>query len=521
MSEIYNGNNASTLLGILLNDVEKCLDSKYPLDKNDFKPVLIHKILFATIYNFATHGVKELDAMQIEEFLSNYPDQKAVYDDNNGSSFIDMIKELAENKVENIQWYWEDIRKHSILREYDKRDYPIKKIWDKDKSDEENERKLNECSIDDIINYFEKEQLEIRKKYAEINVAQDSLVGDGIDELLDEYEKSPMLGAGLASPMLNTLYRGWCKGHLILRGAPSSMGKTTFGIADMCNVCSVKVWDDESEQFIDNPYYQGKGAYIYTEQQLKEIKPRFLATIAHIPYNVILDGKFDKIQKERMREAGRIFRESETKIVKYPEFTATGLREKIKELSLENYEYVNHDYIWNNFYIISDMKKLTGNSAIRPDEALLHVADVLKTSAEEYDVAVATSMQLNGEQDNMDLVNEMCLSGSKAVKNKIDAGSIFMKPRKKEMSKVDGLISKWNEKYNPQKFGNQIKPNAVSHVFKARYNRYGQDIKIWHHINNSIGQITDMFATTWDDNLITDEDGKVIDLPKLYISNNN
>ena len=521
MSEIYNGNNVSTLLGILLNDTSKCLDSKYPMDKDDFKPVLLHKIIYSVIYNFATSGAKKLDAMQIEEFLSNYPEQKAVYDDNSGTSFIDTVKELSENKVENIQWYWEDLRKHSLLRKYDSLNFPIEEIWDKDKTDGSNERNLNKWSIDNIVDYFDKKQIEVRKEYATTNQAKDYYVGDGIDELLDEYEESPMLGASLISPMLNTLYRGWCKGHLILRGAPSSMGKTTFGISDMCNICSTKVWDDNEAKFVDNPYYQGKGAYIFTEQMIKEIKPRFLATISHIPYNIILDGKFNKDQKEILKEAGRIFKESEMMIIDYPNFTGTGLKEKIKELSLNGYEYIIHDYIWNNFYIMSDLKKITGNAAIRPDEALLHVANILKMSAEEYDVALYTSMQLNGEQDKMDLVNESCLSGSKAVKNKIDAGSVFMLPRKKELSHVEPLIIKWNEKYNDVAFGNKILPNAVSHVFKARYNRYGQNIKVWHHIDNSIGQVVDMFATTWDDKLITDDNGKVIELPKLYIKNKN
>jgi replicative DNA helicase len=50
--------------------------------------------------------------------------------------------------------------------------------------------------------------------------------------------------------MLNSLYRGWCKGHLLLRGAPSSMGKTTMGISDLCNVASLKVWDDDKNDFV-------------------------------------------------------------------------------------------------------------------------------------------------------------------------------------------------------------------------------------------------------------------------------
>ena len=62
-----------------------------------------------------------------------------------------------------------------------------------------------------------------------------------------------------------------------------------------------------------------------------------------------------------------------------------------------------------------------------------------------------------------------------------------------------------------------IKPNAVSHVFKARFNRYGQNLKVWHNVDNGIGRMTDMFVTTWDNKLPTDENGKVIKIEPINI----
>ena len=54
-----------------------------------------------------------------------------------------------------------------------------------------------------------------------------------------------------------------------------------------------------------------------------------------------------------------------------------------------------------------------------------------------------------------------------------------------------------------------IIPNAISHCFKTRYGRFGQNIKVWHYVDNSIGKMTDMFATTWDN--------QPIDIPPLFI----
>jgi hypothetical protein len=105
----------------------------------------------------------------------------------------------------------------------------------------------------------------------------------------------------------------------------------------------------------------------------------------------------------------------------------------IKDLSINGYEYIVFDYIWNNFYIMGELKEINGGGAIREDQALLHIADVLKLSAEKYNVGIATMIQLNGKEKEVEVVDEGCLFGSKSVKTKLDNGSIFMSPRKKEL----------------------------------------------------------------------------------------
>lgn len=522
MSDIYNSNNANFLLGILMNDCTKVLDPKFSLNKSDFNPKLFQKIIFATIHNLAINGVKEIDFIDVEEFLQNYPTQQRIYDDNDGAEFCKTIKELSKDKVGNIEYYYQDIRKHSLLRAYQEQGFDISEIWDVEKSDATNEEELNNWTIDKICEYFERKQVNIKKEFCTSKQIQRMIVGEDVERLLNQFEEEPMIGAGLSSPMLNSLYRGWCKGHLILRGSPSSFGKTLFGIADQCNVSCKKMWSEEKHDFIDNPYYQGMGAYIHTEQKMKEeIQPRFLSTIAQVPYNVILDGQFTKDQKERLAEAGHILHDSRLQLINYPDFDGSGIQNLIRELSLDGYEYITDDYMWNNFYIISDLKKITGNSIVREDQALLHFADVLKMTAEECNVGLASMIQLNGNQDVNELVDEHCLFGSKSIKTKLDNGSIFMSPRKKELSQVQPFIEKWNKKHKSDSFGNNIMPNAVSHVFKARYNRYGMNIKIWHHVDRSLGTMIDMFATTWDNKPLTDDNGKPFELPKLYITNDN
>lgn len=503
---LYLDNVANSLLGCLIQDPSLCLNDKYPLDKEEFL-VQFHRVIYVTINELANMGNQTINLMDLNEFLKPYESQYNIYLDNNGDSYIDTITSITD--VDNYESYYNQFRKMSCLREYKDNGFDIKEIYDVDKNENEQLQKLNEWSIEDIVNYFEKKQMDIRKKFFINSEIEEMICGDGFDELLNQFEKEPMIGAGLCSPMLNSLYRGWCKGHLLLRGAPSSMGKTTMGISDLCNVASLKVWDDDKNDFVDNPYYQGMGTYLHSEQRMREeIQPRFISSISHIPYNIILDGVFTKEQKERLSEAGKIMKQSNLKIMNYPTFTSNGIKEIIKSLALDGYEYITEDYIWNNFYIGAELKKMSG-TAIREDMALLQFTSALKYAAEKNNVGVATMIQLNGNEKDALIVDESCLFGSKSVKTKIDNGSIYMQPRPKELKQVDELITKWNKTHNKIAFGERIEPNAVSHCFKARYSRYGMNIKIWHHVDNSIGRMTDMFATTWDN--------KPIDIPLLYI----
>lgn len=494
------------LLGCYLQRPELTLDSKYPLDKDEWT-ILFQKILYATIYNLALNGCKSVSIIDIDEFVKPYQSEYNVLEDNNFEDYIATVIELTD--VDNFEYYYTEFRKFSCLNTYKEKGFDIKKFYDEDKNEESQLENLNQYSIEDIVNWFEKQQSDVRKQFFLNDKIEVMTCGDGFDELLDELEEEPMIGAGLCSPTLNNLYRGWCRGHLILRGSPSSFGKTCMGISDQNNVSVLKIWSDEVQDFVDNPYYQGKGAYVHTEQKMREeIQPRFMANISGIPYHKILDGDFTKEEKERLSEAGRIAKESELRIINYPMFTANGLREMIKNLSLDDYEYITFDYCWDNFYIGSELKAISG-TAIRQDMSLLHLVDTLKMSAEQFDVAVATMIQLNGREKEVDIVDESCLFGSKSVKTKLDNGSIYMYPRQKELKQVESLIAKWNNKYNKQAFGGTIIPNAVSHCFKTRYGRFGQNVKVWHYVDNSIGKMIDMFATTWDN--------KPIDIPPLYI----
>lgn len=510
IDRVYDSSNSNFLLGALLNNPQMCLDNRYPIQKEDFSPILFHRIVFACIYNLAINGVKECDEIIIKDFLMNHEAQLNIFEENKGSSFVATVKELA--KANNYEYYYDILRKNSALRDAYEDGEDISTFWDFNLDDEINRENLNKYTLKDIIDFYDKKMVKRKQKYLVNSGIQTMIVGDGFDRLLKQFEESPMIGAGLSSPILNELYRGVNRGHLVLRGAPSSFGKTTMAVADLCNMSCKKMWSEEKKDFIVNPSYQGAGYLIHTEQLMeKEIQPRFISTVSGVPYHVILDGKVTKDQRERLLETAEITKDSRIQLIDYPTFTPKGLENKIRDLALDGYEYGVFDYIWASSYAFEEFRKMVGGQ--REDQLLLHMSNTLKLVAEETNTGIMTMMQLNGKEKDAEIVDESCLFGGRSVKTKLDNGSIYMYPRKKELEQVGSLIARWNEQNGDitDRFGTGIVPNAVSHVFKARYSRYGMNIKVWHYVDNSLGRIVDMFATTWDN--------EPIKVPPLVITN--
>lgn len=516
---IYDHISADRLLGCLIKDTSLANSEKYSLCKEDFQ-TQFHKLIYATLHYLAKNGVKNAKFVDIDSIIKPWEAQYNIFLDNDGEKYIDTVQRLVVDSS-NFEHYYNNVRKLSCLREYKNNKFDISEFWDMDKKDEDNIANIDKYSINDIIKSFDVTQSKINKKFNNKLKYTEMICGDGFDELLDELEEAPLVGAGLCSGMINELYRGWCKGQLILRGAPSSFGKTLFGMADSINVSSIKLWSDEEGKFIDNPYYQGTGTYIHTEQNSrKDIQTRACSILAKIPYGTLRNGEYNKEEKERLSEAGRILKESNFKLMYYPDFTMSGMREIVKSLSLEGYEYITKDYIWNNSWIISDIKETMGISNTSEPNALMQYANSLKGIAEDCDVAMATMMQLNGKEKDADLVDEGCLYASRAVKTKLDNGSIMKTPTQKEIQATLPFIQQWNKRHNATNFGSgvMIYPNAVSHCFKTRYGGHGENVKIFHLVDKSIGLMEDMFATNWDNTPLVDpRTQRSYELPRLYI----
>ena len=163
MPNIYQNSVTDRMLGCLFQNPMLCLETKYKLDKDEFKANKFHQILYVTIYNLACSDYKTISIFDINSFLEPYTSQYEIYKDNNGDSYIDTIIELTDTS--NFEAYYNEFKKLSCIRVYNENGFDISKFWNFEQSDEKNLENINQYNIEDIINYFEGLQTSIKRSF--------------------------------------------------------------------------------------------------------------------------------------------------------------------------------------------------------------------------------------------------------------------------------------------------------------------------------------------------------------------
>lgn len=491
---IYDRVAASMLLAMLMNNPSILYNPRYKLSRKDFAPILFHYYLFCCIENIACTGAEEIDANAITAFITSseqYKEQYEVLKDNDYVDFIAQYKEIVSDADKTAEFYYNTVKKFSLVREYKDKGFNIADIYDESKNESEQRQKLNALSIDEILAHFDKIQVALKNEYGNEAPVEESWVGDNTEELLAMFEEAPAIGCCFNSPYLSTVSAGWQRGHLILRSMPSGTGKTAQAVGDLCLVCAKRIWDIRKNKYVDNPQYQGKGFYIHTEQkQWEELQPRFLSYLSNIECYRIMSGQLTREEKQRVIEAGKIFKESGIRLINLPKFTMQSIRDNIKRMVLQyGCAYGVFDYIYDNTFCMQEYRSKVGNSG-RQDMMFLAVATDLKEMAEEYNIGLMSMTQTNGKEKTASIIDESCVFGSTQMKNKLDTGVISMYPKRAELEVVAPLIE--SQHFDP----NNI--NIVTSVYKGRYNKYGVALKIWQHLDRNTGRITDYFCTNVD-----------------------
>lgn len=501
---LYNANIAALSLGCLFKNPSLFTNPAYPLNKLDYAPIPMHRILYVCGEAVAKTGCQSISEIEIDNFASKYEAQKETLEDGNFAEFISTVKELAS--LDNFDYYYGIIRKFSLLRELKEQGIDISPYYDEAEDEQIAQQELDKWSIQDILSDVESKANKLRTKYDVHYVRDEIKAGENPQEFIDQFKVKPSFGALMQSGYLSTLYNGWNRGHLILRAGNSGSGKTRSSVADLCCVGATEIWDEDEQDFRPNRNYQSPTLFIATEQDVTtEVQPMFYSAISGVEYRSIVDGRLTKEEEARVLKAGEIIAESNLTITSMPRFTKQALERKIKEkVEAEGIQYCCFDYMEVQAELSSEFKK---NNAVVPrqDLILLDLASHLKMVAEDYNVGILTGSQLNDVWKSCSYIDESALSGSKAMKFKLDAGSIVVPTNylRKDMKILEPLFNTKRKGFG----GDRIPPpNVCEFIFKSRYGTFGdQRLKMWSYFDKGTFRRFDYF--------VTDDENQIVKVP--------
>lgn len=486
---IYN------VLGNICNNTELLRDNDIYLKKEDFMQRL-HKIIFSAVNNIAfnTSGdrVTVVSAKDIDNYLSSYPAQYKIWNDQKGFEYVQQITEHANH--ETFLQSYDRVKKMAVLREYQQMGFDVTDLYEWSGDDylarEKSLKSLDKMKMSDIFEHFTLKNLKIKDDFNIETEGKQFKAGTNIQELLNRFKQGKEYGAPYPNEFLNFLLRGQRKGKFVLRSGASGSLKTSISIANMTNNAVNKVY--KNGKWV----YNGKSLpslFISTELDEDELNVIALAYITGIPRKVIMDGLFTKEQEEILIEAGNILHDSPLFMHHIPDFSAHDISDIIERNIIENgVGYISFDYIQVTPKLQRSTNELFGQTQ-RPDEVLLHLSTSLKNIAEKYDVYIESGTQLNRNSKDEDNWDATAIRGAASIIDKVDSAILLFNAKEKHLSKVSSIIEE-------QGFGHE--PNRMSVLFK---NRAGKaNVIIWSYINPSTVREEVLFCTDTDYNIVED-----------------
>lgn len=473
---------------------------RYTITEEDF-PDEFHRIAFGAIYKIYELGAEKITLANISDFLSSRPKSEAVFKQQKGEEWL---LKVSESSIQSsFDYYYSRLKKMSLLRAYDNFGLDVSFIYDPDnildvKKKQLQEDLLDNSSLEQIANKIDEKIEEIRAKYVDDVYGEAALAGEGMDDLITRLMEHPEVGVSMYGPLINTVTRGARLKKFYLRSAATGVGKTRSMIADACFIACNKIYD-ENFGWIGNGTSEPT-LYIATEQELEEIQTMMLAFLANVDEEHILNGKYVGDEEARVREAARIIKDSPLYIEELPDFSLKDVEDTIKKnLRDHDVKYIFHDYIHTSIKILEEITRRSGGVKLREDNILFMLSTKLKDICNQHGVFIMSATQLNGDYQDAKTPDQNLLRGAKAIADKIDYGSILLNVKDEDLTALDKILT-----------SNVFeKPTIKMSVYKNRRGRY-KGIILWCKANLGCCRIKPMFCTTYDYEMISIDDVKII-----------
>lgn len=469
------------VIGDICNNPDLLRDPSIVLTENEFREKYI-KIIFTALNNivFENPQLNRVTAIDIDNYLSGYPDYYKTYNVNKGFEYVNNSIEISNPQL--FDAYYRELRMFSLLNMYEENGISVKSLYDEEnpslKEKSEQLKALMNMTEEDVMNYFSSKQYDVRDRWSVMLGKTSSFdAGDGIEETMEENESGDAIGISLASEYQNALFLGAEGGRVLFKSARTGFGKTRNFVEDACAFSCGTLYDLKKREWVKFGSRQPT-LFICTELDKKELQNLLLAYLSGISTDIIEKGDYTPATKKRIDEAKAVIKNAPLKLLEMEEFTSAELEMQI-EMHILKYGVKNIivDYIEQNPKIIMELGEKMKGMPLREDIVLLHLSKILKRIAKKYDVFIESGTQRNREE----MRDEYSLAGGKSTANKCDHGIILDTPNENDIKKLQYLIDRYGE------------PNYVESIYK---NRKGKKlIYIWSEKNLGNMRSRFLFAT--------------------------
>ena len=219
---------------------------KYSIVDEDF-PDEFHKIAFGAIYKLHELGAKKITLENISDFLSTRPKSAAIFKQQKGEEWLLKVAEMSMPSA--FDYYYNRLKKFSLLRAYDNCGVDVSDIYDPDnildaKKKQVQEDTLDNSTLEQIADKVDEKIDAIRMQYVDDEFGEAVQAAEGILDLIERFKEHPEVGVPMYGPLINTVTRGARLKKFYLRSAATGVGKTRSMIADACYIACSKIYDE-------------------------------------------------------------------------------------------------------------------------------------------------------------------------------------------------------------------------------------------------------------------------------------
>ena len=473
---------------------------KYIITDDDF-PDQFHKIVFGCIYKLHELGAKKITLENIIDFLSSRPKSEAIFKLQKGEEWLTKV---VENSISSsFDYYYNRLKKFSLLRAYDNYGVDVKEIYDPDnildaKKKQQQEDLLDNSSLEEIANIIDDRILEIKIKYVDDSFGESYQASEGIEDLIQRFKDNPEVGVPLYGPLINTITRGARLKKFYLRSAATGIGKTRTMIADACYIACEEIYDPKVDGWINTGLGQPV-LYITTEQELEEIQTMIISYLANVNEEHIINGEYYSGEEDRVEKAIEIIKKAPLFIEELPDFSLKDVENKIKKnIRDHNVKYVFHDYVHTSLKILEEITRKSGGVRLREDNVLFMLSTRLKDICNQYGVFILSSTQLNADYKDAKIPDQNLLRGAKAIADKIDVGMIMLGVTDSDLESLDNIL----------KENIFDTPTIKISIYKNRRGRY-KGVYLWCKSDLGTCRVEPMFCTNYGYEMVSIDDIRI------------